>query len=80
MYVCVCLGVTERQIEQAARAGARRLRDLRAELGVTTECATCARHAHSCLRAAIDCQAGNETLATARQTLHPNQFALEAAA
>ncbi|MDD3483214.1 (2Fe-2S)-binding protein, partial [Azovibrio restrictus] len=35
MYVCVCQGVTERQIQEAARNGASRLKDLRQQLGVT---------------------------------------------
>ena len=53
MYVCVCLAVTERQIVAAVEAGARNLRDLRQELGITTECSRCARCAHECLRGAL---------------------------
>ncbi|WP_341676174.1 (2Fe-2S)-binding protein [Niveibacterium sp. SC-1] len=54
MYICVCNAVTERQIEQAAREGARRLRDLREQLGVTSDCKSCAGCALKCLR---DCHA-----------------------
>ena len=50
MYVCVCQAVTERQIHDAAREGARTLKDLRRELGVTTDCGRCASCARDCLR------------------------------
>lgn len=52
MYVCVCQAVTERQIHQAARDGARNLKDLRQSLGVTAECGRCAGCARQCLREA----------------------------
>lgn len=57
MYVCVCQAVTERQIHQAAREGARNLKDLRQTLGVTSECARCAECAHRCLKEAREGQA-----------------------
>ncbi|MCB5185054.1 (2Fe-2S)-binding protein [Methylobacillus gramineus] len=50
MYVCVCRAVTDRQIFQAARAGASSLKDLRRELGVASECGQCASCAKQCLR------------------------------
>jgi bacterioferritin-associated ferredoxin len=50
MYVCVCRAVTERQIFQAARAGAKSLKDLRHQLGVASECGSCASCAKQCLR------------------------------
>jgi bacterioferritin-associated ferredoxin len=52
MYVCVCHAVTDRQIREAAQGGACTLRDLRRELGVTSNCGRCATCAHECLRAA----------------------------
>lgn len=52
MYVCVCKAVTDRQIREAAQGGARTLRDLRRELGVTGDCGRCASCAHECLREA----------------------------
>lgn len=54
MYVCVCRAITEKQIESAVVGGARRLRDLRVELGVTEECGRCARCAKQCLHQALD--------------------------
>lgn len=53
MYVCVCNAVTERQIHQAANGGARALKQLRTELGVTAECGRCARCARDCLNSAL---------------------------
>lgn len=52
MYVCVCQAITERQIHEAARDGARTLKDLRRDLGVTVECGRCATCATDCLRQA----------------------------
>ena len=49
MYVCVCRAVTERQIDDAVRAGALTLKDLRRELGVASECGQCAATARQCL-------------------------------
>jgi bacterioferritin-associated ferredoxin len=52
MYVCVCNAVTDSQIREAAQGGARTLRDLRQQLGVTRDCGRCASCAQECLRAA----------------------------
>jgi bacterioferritin-associated ferredoxin len=54
MYVCVCKSVTERQIHQAVRDGARTLKDLRCALGVSSECGQCATCARQCLKEAIE--------------------------
>lgn len=54
MYICVCNGVTERQISAAVTEGASTMRDLRKCLGVASECGRCARSARECLRAAAD--------------------------
>ncbi|QKS28353.1 MAG: Bacterioferritin-associated ferredoxin [Accumulibacter sp.] len=50
MYVCVCMAVTEEQIHEAARRGARTLNDLRRDLGVASECGSCATVARHCLK------------------------------
>ena len=52
MYVCVCHAVTDRQIREAAEGGARTLRDLRRDLGVTRDCGRCASCARQCLHEA----------------------------
>jgi bacterioferritin-associated ferredoxin len=49
MYVCICHAVTDRQIREAAENGARTLKDLRNELGVTRDCGHCACCARECL-------------------------------
>lgn len=41
MYVCLCRGVTERQVKQALEEGARSLGDLHRELGVGGDCGRC---------------------------------------
>lgn len=55
MYVCVCQAVTDRQIREAAAGGARTLKDLRRDLGVTRDCGRCACCARECL---AEAQAG----------------------
>lgn len=52
MYVCVCQAVTDRQIREAAQDGARTLKDLRRDLGVTRDCGRCASCARACLEEA----------------------------
>ena len=52
MYVCVCQAVTDRQIREAAHHGARTLKDLRRDLGVTLDCGRCASCARDCLKEA----------------------------
>ena len=61
MYVCVCQAVTERQIHQAARDGARTLNDLRLCLGITRDCGRCASCAQQCLQAANACSDQGES-------------------
>ncbi|QKV56401.1 MAG: (2Fe-2S)-binding protein [Dechloromonas sp.] len=67
MYVCVCQAVTDRQIREAAQGGARTLKDLRRDLGVTRDCGRCASCAHECLQEANQCQgrAGKQMLQAA---------------
>lgn len=65
MYVCVCQAVTERQIIQAAHNGARTLKDLRKDLGVTSECGRCATCARKCLKDAHQVQTAYPLLAQA---------------
>ena len=60
MYVCVCQAVTDRQIREAIAAGARTLKDLRRDLGVTRDCGRCACCARACLSEATGIQ-GNPT-------------------
>lgn len=52
MYVCVCQAVTDLDIHQAAKNGAKTLRDLRRDLQVSVECGRCASCARKCLKSA----------------------------
>ncbi len=52
MYVCICQGITDREIREAAGRGARSVRDLKRELGVATGCGTCACVAREVLESA----------------------------
>ena len=50
MYVCVCNGITDKQIRKAAESGVRDLWDLQAELGVASNCGSCKETASEILR------------------------------
>ncbi|MDI1232421.1 MAG: (2Fe-2S)-binding protein [Methylobacter sp.] len=52
MYVCLCQAVTDRDIHQAVRDGARTLKDLRRDLQVSVDCGRCASCARKCLKTA----------------------------
>ena len=56
MYVCVCKAITDHQIREAARNGARTLDDLRRDLGVASECGNCAAYARQLLEETIENQ------------------------
>jgi bacterioferritin-associated ferredoxin len=56
MYVCICNGVTDRDIHEAVSRGARTVKDLRRELGVASDCGKCA----SCAREVL-CEARSGT-------------------
>ncbi|WP_100639159.1 bacterioferritin-associated ferredoxin [Marinobacter salexigens] len=50
MYVCLCHGVTDRDIREAAENGVSSMRQLGKELGVGTQCGRCASMARGILR------------------------------
>ena len=66
MFVCVCHAVTDHQIRAAARDGARSLKDLRRDLGVTRDCGQCASCALQCLE---------EVNGSQRKSVRANQLA-----
>ena len=41
MYVCLCKGITDREIRCAVEEGARTVRALRKQLGCTGQCGKC---------------------------------------
>jgi bacterioferritin-associated ferredoxin len=50
VYICLCHGITEKQIRSCVAGGARTLCDLSGELGVATQCGNCANSACEVLR------------------------------
>ncbi len=52
MYVCICNGITDRAVREAAAAGARDLADLTAMTGCASTCGSCADLALQLLREA----------------------------
>lgn len=50
MYVCLCHGVTDRDIRRAAEEGCSSVRQLGKELGVGQQCGRCASTARAILR------------------------------
>jgi bacterioferritin-associated ferredoxin len=54
MFVCVCNGITHRQIEEAIEHGATTLEDLTIALGVGAGCGTCAAFTRQLLGKALE--------------------------
>lgn len=50
MYVCLCVGVTDREIRKAADNGVSSMRQLGKELGVGRQCGRCAGTAREILK------------------------------
>lgn len=55
MYICVCHAVTEREVEECARAGAQSIDELSMHLGVGTCCGKCRESAADVLRGVHGC-------------------------
>lgn len=47
MYVCICRQITDQQIREACRNGDSKLAEIRATLGVASECGKCGQHARA---------------------------------
>ena len=56
MYVCICNAVSEKQIQKAVEKGANCLQHLESQLGVATQCGSCACEAKDCLNRAMESQ------------------------
>ena len=58
MYVCLCRGITDKQIRQEiCQRGACNMRDLCQRLGVATNCGKCGTHAKQILQQTLSEQA-----------------------
>ncbi len=51
MYVCICHGVTEKDIQKAAKQGANSLQDIKSMTGCGTGCGSCVELAAEVLQA-----------------------------
>ena len=58
MYVCICQGVTTKQVAATIAQGATTMKALRNELGVATCCGKCARDVRSQLQQACSSAGG----------------------
>ena len=56
MYICICNAVTQRQVEECARAGASSLDELSIKLGVGAGCGRCRECATDLLRGVLGCE------------------------
>ena len=50
MYVCICRQITDNQIRDLCRDGASNMNDLRAKLGVASECGKCGKLAQTIVK------------------------------
>lgn len=50
MYVCICRQITDHQIRDLCRDGASNMTDIRAQLGVASECGKCGKLAQSIVK------------------------------
>ena len=62
MFVCVCNGVTERQIRDAACEGVYSMTELRNRLGVGAGCGTCAQFAEAVLHETLQIDRPSQAL------------------
>lgn len=44
MYICICKGITDKDIRQAVMTGAGSYASVREQLGIASQCGMCARH------------------------------------
>jgi bacterioferritin-associated ferredoxin len=59
LYICICNAVTERQLKECARSGAKSLDELAFQLGVGTGCGRCRECASGVLREVhAECECG----------------------
>ncbi len=54
MYVCICKGITERQIQAAVDVGCSSMRELRAQTDIASCCGKCGRHARDVFEQSLE--------------------------
>lgn len=50
MYVCICKGVTDKQIQEYRQQGVNTFQQLRECTGIATQCGKCSHEARACMR------------------------------
>ncbi len=55
VYICICNAITQRQVEECARAGASSVDELSIKLGLGSGCGRCRECATDLLRGVIGC-------------------------
>ena len=50
MYICLCRGVTDHQIQQAIEHGSNDIKSMRKALGVACQCCKCLPEIHTLLK------------------------------
>jgi bacterioferritin-associated ferredoxin len=65
MFVCICNGITERQIREAVSEGVCSLDELGARLGVASGCGTCQDFARQVLAETLQSTAASQLLSAA---------------
>jgi bacterioferritin-associated ferredoxin len=58
MYVCICHGITDKDIQKAARSGVTNIHQLATETGATTGCGSCLEMAEDILKQQVVEQPG----------------------
>jgi bacterioferritin-associated ferredoxin len=74
VYVCLCHGITEKQITSCVAEGARTFSDLQGQLGVATQCGSCAHQACEILDEGLrraDCASSNWHRVSLTLQTHP---------
>ena len=78
MYICICHGITDHQIRSCVKDGARTLCDLSGQLGVATQCGSCASSALSILDEALAPRCADAAPATLASAGSASRFAAAA--
>lgn len=60
MYICVCKGITDNAIRHAVESGAGSFRQVRMQLGVSTQCGQCACHAKALVDETVSAMSDNK--------------------
>ena len=54
MYVCICKGVTDKQIREYREQGVNTFQQLRECTGIGTQCGKCSSDARACMRQPVN--------------------------